>query len=86
MPFDTCHASVGILRATVVDGSPPRVEAEGINFPGVWRHQARSSLGLEHPLPVPKIPYAVRRPMLSRMRSIVLGWHLHPSLTSSTSS
>ena len=29
----------------MVDGSPPRVEAEGINFRGVWRHQARRALG-----------------------------------------
>ena len=25
----------------MVDGDPPRVEAEGINFPGVWRHQVQ---------------------------------------------
>jgi hypothetical protein len=38
----TSDVRAGIRRATVVDGDPPRVEAEGINFPGVWRHQARA--------------------------------------------
>jgi len=29
----------GIARARMVAGEPPHVEAEGINFPGVWNHQ-----------------------------------------------
>ena len=43
MPDFTAVRGAGIERARVVEGAPPHVEAEGINFPGIWAHQVRAS-------------------------------------------